>query len=181
MKRKHILLFLTACLLLYASDMFAAGLIALALVFQMNLLFFEIPLTKSSQLAAFKLFFFSVPIFFFLGAVHSFLYIYSRDAAWLFLFFAICITYCLFFLVHFLTFFTFKFFVQSQYKISVALQAALMEIRHKKRDLLVQACGIFILSLVPVINTEWKIIFAVTVFQLYLFRYQLKRVFGFSR
>jgi len=180
MKRRHILLFLISCLLLYIGDIFASGLIALALIFQMNLLFFEIPLTKISQLAALKLFFFSIPIFFFLGGIHSFLFVYARDSQWLFLLFSIFIGYCLFFVANFLCFFTFKFLLQNQFKVAIAVQDAVANVRHKKRDLFMQTSFLFILSLVPFLNTEWKIIFSLMAYQLYSFRHQLKRVFGFS-
>lgn len=181
MKRRHILLFLISCLLLYVGDIFASGLIALALIFQMNLLFFDIPLTKTSQVAAFKLFLFSIPIFFFLGGIHSFLFVYARDSQWLFLLFSIFIGYCLFFIAHFLCFFVFNFLPQNQFKISIALQEAVAQVRLKKKDLLLQTSFLFILSLVPFLNTEWKIIFALMVYQLYSFRHQWKQVFGFSR
>lgn len=178
MKRKHIYLFIISCLLLYISDVFASGLIALALIFQMNLLFQAIPLTKTSQIAAVKLFFFSIPIFFFLGAIHSFIFVYFSDANWLFMIFSILIAYGLFFLVNFFCFFVFQYLEHSQFKITLALQVAANDIRHKKRSLLLQTSILFILSLVPFLNTEWKIIFAIMAYQLYSFRLQLKQVFG---
>lgn len=181
MKRKHVLLFLISCLLLYIGDVFASGLIALALIFQMNLLFQNIPLTKASQLAAIKLFFFSVPIFFFLGGIHSFMFVYFQDSNWLFLLVAAFVAYGLFFLVNFFCFFTFNYLEQNQFKISLAIQNAVNEIHHKKRGLLIQTSFLFILSLVPLLNTEWKIIFAIMVYQLYSSRQRLKQAFGSSR
>lgn len=153
---------------------------ALALIFQMNLLFQNIPLTKDSQRAAIKLFFFSVPIFFFLGAIHSFIFVYFKNAHWLFLFFSIIITFGLFFLVSFFSFFAFGYLEQSQYKVIASLQAATNDIPHKKKGLLLQTFFLFIVSLVPFLNTEWKIIFSLMAYQLYSSRKHLKQVFGFS-
>ena len=174
MKRKHILLFLVSCLLLYIGDVFASGLIALALIFQMNLLFQNIHLNKASQIAAFKL-------FFFLGAIHSFLFVYFQDSNWFFLLIASVIAYGLFFVVNFFCFFVFHYLEQNQFKITASLQNALNDIHNKKRGLFIQTSCLFVLSLVPFLNTEWKIIFALMAYQLYSSRQQLKQVFGFSR
>lgn len=158
--------------------MLAAGLIALFLIFQMNILFNQIELTKNSQLAALKLFLFSVPIFFFLGGIHSFLWIYLQEERWLFFLCALFICLCLFFLVNFLSFFSFCYLTQAHFKISPALQAAANDIKFKNKDLLTQTFILFVLSLVPWVNTEWKIIFSLMAYQLYSFRFQMKQVFG---
>jgi hypothetical protein len=181
MKRKHILLFLVSCLLLYIGDIFASGLIALALIFQMNLLFQDIPLTKASQVAAFKLFLFSIPLFFFLGAIHSFIFVYFHDSNWPFLLAAIFIAYSLFFVVNFFSFFVFHYLEKNQFKITAAIQNAMNDIHKNKRGLLTQTTCLFILSLIPFLNTEWKIIFSLMAYRLYLSRQHLKQVFDSSR
>lgn len=181
MKRKHLLLFIISILLLCISDMFAAGLIALALIFQMNILFYQIPLTQASQLAAFKLFLFSIPVYFFLGGIHSFISVYALSGQWLFLIFAISIAFCLFFIANFLSFFCFHYLEANNYQISIAIQKAISDIHRKKKDLLWQTSFLFVVSLVPFLNTEWKIVFALMVMQLYSHRHQLKLVFGSSR
>lgn len=180
MKRQHTLLFIISLVLLCMSDVFASGLIALALIFQMNLLYYQIPLTKTSQWSAFKLFLFSVPVFFFLGGIHSFVSVYAASAQWLFLIFSVFIVFCLFFLANFLCFFCFEYLTQSQFQISTAIQKAISEVHQKKRGLLLQTSILFFLSSMPFLNTEWKIIFALTALQFYLNRQKLKLVFGFS-
>ncbi len=180
MKRKHILLFLASNLLLYLGDVFASGLIALALIFQMNILFKRIPLTKASQIGAIKLYLLSIPVFFFLGAIHSFLFVYFHDSNWLFLIFAAFVAYGLFFLVNFFCFFAFEFLEKNNFQIMTTLQDAANDIQNKKRGLFIQTSYLFVLSLVPFINTEWKIIFSLMVYQLYSSRQYLKQVFGFS-
>lgn len=179
MKSKHILLFIVSCALLYISDFFAGSLIALALLYQLNLLYKQIPLTKQSQIAAFKLFICAIPLFFFFGAIHSFISLYFAEAQWLFLIFAFIVCYFLCFLVYFFTFFVFKFLVASQFNISATYQTAFMEIKNEKKDLFLQTFFILIFSFVPYLTTEWKIIFSLTVIQAYLHRSQLKQVVGF--
>lgn len=179
MKLRHLLLFLASCVLLYVSDMFAGSLIAIALIFQLNLLYKNIRLSKTSQLAALKLFVCSIPLFFFLGGIHSFVSVYFSDAQWLYFVFALTITYFLCFLANFFCFYVFNFLSQSHFNISGAYQAAFMSIKNEKKDLFAQTFIILILSFIPYLPTEWKIIFSLTVTQLYLHRFQLKLVGGF--
>ena len=179
MKRKHLLLFIVCCVLIYVSELFAGALIAVALIFQMNLLFEGIVLTKQSQITAFKLFFLSAPLFFFLGGIHSFISLYFKDGQWLYLLFALVITFFLFFLVNFFCFFVFRFLETSHFNISVAYQKAFIQIKNAKKGLFAQTFFLLVLSFVPYLTSEWKIIFSLMAFQLYRHRLQLKPVFGF--
>ncbi len=179
MKRKHLLLFIICCILIYISELFAGALIAVALIYQMNLLFEGIVLSRQSQIAAFKLFLCSTPLFFFLGGIHSFISLYYKEGQWLYLTFALVITYFLFFLVNFFCFFVFRFLEASQFKISVTYQKAFNDIHIVKKELLSQTFVLLILSFVPYLSSEWKIIFSLMAFQVYRHRLQLKPVFGF--
>jgi hypothetical protein len=179
MKRKHILLFIAACVLLCISDLMAGSLIALALVFQMNLLYFEIPLTKTSQLTAVKMFFFTLPLFFFLGAIQSFVTLYFREGQWFLFSSAFILSYFLFFLVNFFSFFAFQYLKENEFNLAATYQMAFMKIRDKKKDLLSQTFILVFLSFVPYLTSDWKIIFSLTAFQLYDHRQRLKPVFGF--
>ncbi len=179
MKSKHLLLFLVTCLLLYLSDIFAGSLIALALIFQLNLLYCCIPLTQKSQVTAFKMFACTIPLFLFLGGIHSFVLLYLAEEQWLFFIFAISITYFLCFLVDFFCFFTFSYLITNQFNISATYQAAFMEVKKNKKALFLQSFLILAFTFIPYLATEWKIIFSLTVFQIYFHRTQLKQGFGF--
>ncbi len=178
MKRAQVLLFLVCCVLLFVGDVFAGSLIALGLLFQLNILFEKIPLTKKSQLAALKLFLFSTPLFFFLGAIHSFVSLYFRESQWVFLLFALIITYSLFFLVNLCCFSVYAYLVESHFNISLAYQSSFMNIKNAKKGLFKQTFFLLVLSLIPILTSDWKIVFALTVFQLFRHRLQLKPVFG---
>jgi hypothetical protein len=177
MKLKHIILFFLSCVLLNLSDIYAGPLIALALLFQMNILIFQIPLTKQSQIAAFKLFLCSVPLFFFFGGIHSFVTLYFDEHQWLYFFFASIVTYFLSFVAVFISSFVFEFLQQGEYNINLIYQYAFNEIKNRKKTLFMQSLFVFILSVIPIGNSDWKIIFSLVVTQFYFQRSRLKQVF----
>ena len=133
MKSRHFLLFLASCTLLYLSDLFAGSLIAIAIIFQFNLLYKNVPLTRISQWTAFKLFICAIPLFFFLGGIHSFVSLYFNEGQWLYLTFALTITCFLCFLANFFSFFVFNYLLEGRFNISIIYQTAFMNIKHKKK------------------------------------------------
>lgn len=178
MKKKHILLFLMACVFLYISQLFAASLIALGLLYQMNLLFENLPITKASQIAAFKFFLIAIPQFFFFGGIHAFVTLYWNEKQWLFFIFALVTAYSLSFLVFFFFFLVFRYLEQNDFNTSATYQAAFMQIKNEKKGMFVKSLFLLLLSFIPPLPADWKIIFSLMVLQLYFHRSQMKRVFG---
>jgi hypothetical protein len=161
------------------SDLFAGSLIALALLFQMNLLFESISLSKKSQLTAFYLFMCAIPLYFFLGGVHSFIILYFNESQWLFLFITLTISFALCFVANFFTFFIFKYIEANQFQLSAIYLSAFQDIKKNKKNLFYKTFLILIFSFIPYLNSDWKIIFALTATQFVYHRPKLKQAFGF--
>ncbi len=177
MKSKHVVLFLLSCVLLYISDIYGSSLIALALFFQVNLLLLKIPFTKKTQIIALQLFVCSIPLFLFLGGIHSFLFLYYNEGQWLFFLFACIISFSLCLVAHFLSLFVFNNVKIETNHLAQVYQNSFNEIKNHKKEILLQTVCIFILTFIPVINSDWKIIFGLTATQLYLRRKHLTQVF----
>ncbi len=168
MKLKHLLLFIISCAVLILSDLTAGPLIALAILFQLLLLANMIPLSKSAQIAAFKIFLFSLPTFLFWGGVHSFIQIYFFEGHWGFLMMAMVIALALCLIVSLQCILIFKFLAQAEFHVGAALQETFNSIQ-KNKGLLFKTTGlVFIFSMIPWLTTDWKLIFSVMATSLYL-------------
>ncbi len=174
MKLRHLLLFIVSCTVLIISELPFGSLIALALLYQIALLMNSIALTKSSQIAAFKLFLFSLPTFFFWGGIHSFVKIYLLEASWLYFLMATLVTFGLCLIVSLQAVLVFKHLKESNFNISSALQSTFNDIQKSKSQLFMTTGLLFVFSFVPFLLTDWKLIFAVTAIHLYLNWRQLK-------
>ncbi len=174
MKLSHLLLFILACAVLIISGLTAGSLLALAMLFQINLLINQISLTKISQIAALKLFLFSIPVFFFAGGIQSFVQIYFLEGQWSFLFMAASISVLLSGLIGLQAIISFRYLTEARFQVGTTLQLVFNDIKNKKTQLYKTTGLVFILSFVPWLSTDWKLIFAVLMTQIILNWAQLK-------
>ncbi len=82
------------------------------------------------------------------------------------------------FVLTFQMIFSMNFLVQAEFNISAAIQTAFNEIRNHYTELLKTTGLIFVLSFIPLLHEDWKLVFALTATLAYLNRSQLKRAFG---
>ncbi|MBC7742327.1 MAG: hypothetical protein H7061_09020 [Bdellovibrionaceae bacterium] len=174
MKLRHLVLFIISCGILIISEFPAGSLVALAMLFQLNLLLNRIPLTKNSQWAAFRLFLFSIPVFFFWGGIHSFTQIYLSEGQIIFFVMALLVSLMLSALVALQAVLAFHYLLEAQFKVGVALQFLFNDIKNKKNQLFKTTGLVFLFSYVPLLSTDWKLIFAVLTTQIILNWVQLK-------
>lgn len=168
MKLRHLVLFIISCAVLILSDLPAGSLVALAVLYQLALLMNAIPLSKASQIAALKLFVFSLPTFFFWGGIHSFITIYLREGSWLHFSVATLVTLALCLIISLQTILVYKHLEDSNFLINSALQKTFNDI-HKSKGPLFKTTGLlFIFSFIPWFSTDWKLIISVTATHLYL-------------
>lgn len=168
LKLRHLCLFAVACITLILGNFPGGSLLAMAALLQLNLLICGISLSKSSQIAAFKLFLYSIPVLFFWAGAHSFIEIYLKEASYSFGAMATVISLGLSFLIYFQVIFVFKHLELNHFNVGGAIQAALGDIKNKRAHLLKWSLILFILTLVPGLTSDWKLIFAVLVTQLSL-------------
>lgn len=175
LKLRHLLLFVVACLILMMSQLPGGALIAMCALMQMNLLVYNIELTKKSQLAALKLFLISIPLFFFWGGIHSFVTIYAKEQQYVYFAMALIVTAGLSFLLALQTIFPYWYLKANDFEAIATLQNVFNEIKNKKGDFVKITLILFILSFIPWFRTEWKLIFATMATHLFLHRGQLKK------
>ncbi len=168
LKLRHLILFLLAALVLILAGTPGGALLAMAVLMQMALLFNGIPLTKKSQLAALKAFLLAAPVMFFWAGAHSFVEIYLRESALLFAAMAAMISLSLCFIINFQVIFVYKYLEAAEFAVNAALQAAFNDIKNKRAAMLQASLALFLLTLIPVFSSDWKLVFAVMVLQLYL-------------
>jgi hypothetical protein len=178
LKSRHIYLYLVACLVLAASKVSGLSLLAIAVLLQILILLQNKPLTKKAQWAQLKLFFLTVPSFFFWGGAHSFVFIYLREGSILFAFMAAGISLSLSLLIAYQLIFCQQFLEKNDYSVTIALGEAFNEIRNKKGQLFSSTGLIFLFSFVPYLTTDWKLVFALTATLFYQHRLQLKTAFS---
>jgi hypothetical protein len=177
LKSRQVLLYIAACAGLYISELPGGSLLAIAVLMQMTLLLKQFNFSRRSQIAMFKLFLFSVPLFFFWGATHSFITIYLKEGLYFMAFSAAVLNASLTFVLTFQLVFTMNYLVVAEYHINGALQNAFNEIKNHLSDLVKTTALIFVLSFVPVLHEDWKMVFALTATLAYLNRSQLKLAF----
>ena len=178
LKLRHIILFITADLILIISGLPGGALMAMAVLMQLALLFNGIPLTKQSQLAALKLFLISVPTLFFWAGAHSFVDIYIRESSFLFMAMAAFISLSLCFIINFQIIFSYNYLQKNDFNVNACLQNAFNEIKNKRRDLLISSLALFVFTLVPWLAADWKLVFAITVTLAYLNFDSVKKAVG---
>lgn len=178
LKSRQILLYLIACIVVYTSGLPGGSLLAIAALMQIALLLKGLEFSRRSQLAMFKLFLFSVPLFFFWGGIHSFISIYLAEGAPTMALSASVISLSLTFVLVFQLIFSMNYLVEAEFNVTGAIQNAFNEIKNHYSDLLKTTAIVFVLSLVPWLHEDWKLVFALTVTLGYLNWSQLKLAFS---
>lgn len=177
LKSRQVLLYIAACTGLYISGLPGGSLLAIAVLMQMTLLLKGFEFTRRSQMAMFKLFLFSVPLFFFWGATHSFVTIYLHEGVYFMALSAAVLTASLTFVLVFQLIFAMNYLAAAEFHVNGALQNAFNEIKNHLSELVKATALIFVLSFVPVLHEDWKMVFALTATLAYLNRSQLKQAF----
>lgn len=168
LKLRHLILFLVAAIVLILSGTPGGALLAMAVLLQLCLLINGITLTKKSQWAAFRLFLLAAPVLFFWAGAHSFVEIYLHESSYLFSSMAVMISLSLCFIINFQIVFVYKYLAASDFAVNAALQNAFNDIKEKRTALVQSALILFLLTLIPLLSADWKLVFAVMGLQLYL-------------
>lgn len=178
LKLRQVLLYIAACIGLYISGLPGGSLLAIAVLMQMTLLLKGFELTRRSQIAMFKLFLFSVPLFLFWGATHSFVTIYLHEGVYFMALSAAVLTASLTFVLAFQLIFAMDYLTVAEFHVNGALQHAFNEIKNHLFNLAKLTLIIFVLSFVPLLHEDWKMVFSLTVTLAYLNWSQLKLAFA---
>lgn len=178
LKLRHIVLFVFACSILIYAGTPGGALIAMASMMQLALLIYNVELIPQSQWAAFKLFLLAIPTFIFWGAVQAFTMIYIKEAQYLFCFMTLLITFALSFILCLQVIFPYKHLKTNHYELIAALQGTFNNLKYEKTAFIKTTLLLFVLSWVPFISSDWKLIFSLTVIHLISNPLQTKRVFS---
>ena len=178
MKLRHITLFLLASATLITADLPGSSLLAFCLWLQINSLFKYNLISKSSQLWALKLFLITVPFLLFWGSTHSFLFIYATEQNWIFFLMALVLNFCLCLIASICYLFTFEVALKTNFQVIESLNQAWILIKEKKLDFFKYSGILFLFTLIPRLEADWKIVFAIMATHLFLNRHQLKQVFA---
>ncbi len=178
MKSRHLILFIIACATLIVADLPGGSLLALIAWLQVNTLFTQTSFDKNSQLWAIKLFFASLPFVLFWGSIHSFVFIYGKEENWIFFLMALTLSACLCFAGTIFYLFTFEVADNANFKLIASISQSWITAKEKKISFFKCSSVLFILTLVPVLRADWKIVFAVMATHLFLNRSRLKPVFA---
>ena len=119
----------------------------------------------------------SIPLFFFWGGTHAFVKIYLTELQYLYFGMALAITLFLNLLLSFQVVYVYDFLKKNDYDLIVSLHSAFVKLKTEKRRFFKISTLLFFSSFVPWVQTDWKLIFALTVTHLYLNLPQLKKVF----
>lgn len=176
MKLRHFLLFFIASITLIAANFPGASLLGVLVWLQVNTLLTQ-SFNKSSQIWALKLFIISVPMLLFWGSIHSFFFIYLKEQNWLFFFMTFALNCCLSIIAAVYFFFTFESVKNCNYRLIATLDTSWTECKKNKAHFFKISLIVFTFSLVPFLNPEWKIVFAIMATHLYLNRSRLQQVF----
>lgn len=174
LKSRQLVLFILASAVLIYSKLSGGSLIAMAVLLQMALLIHKIPLTKKSQMAAFKLFLLSIPLFWFWGAIHSFTWIYLKEKQFLYFISAASVNLLLCFLISYQIVFPFRYLQQADFNINRSLQQTFRFLKSNSKTYLKTSVLIFIVSFTPGLGADWQLVLSVMVIFLYLNWSQLK-------
>lgn len=175
LKLRHVLLYGIVCLVLWAADIGGLSLLAILSLLQLSVLLQSMTFSKQAQLAELKLFFISLPAIFFWGAMHSFTQIYLKEASLALALMSILVNICVTLVVGFQLVFSQPYLEQNNFQVLSALASAFNDIRKKKLTLLKIAGLLFILSFVPLLEVDWKIVFSLTATFFWLNRSQTRK------
>lgn len=175
LKLRHLILFIIACSVLICAGTPGGALLAVGTLMQLALLIYGLEISRKSQLGVLKLFLVSIPLFVFWGGIHSFVTIYLREKQFLFLTMSLTVLLALSFLISFQVVFSYFFLKDNNYELIATLQASFNSIKERRYYFLKITCGIFALSFMPWLSSDWKLVFALTVTHLSLNRAQLKK------
>ncbi len=178
MKLRHLILFIVACALLIGGRLPGGPLLALLAWLQINILLTQSNFSKASQTWGLMLFLVTIPLVLIWGACHSFLWIYFNEQSWFLFMMSISITFCLCVLASIYFILAFETAATNGYKILKSLTAAFNEIPIKKPLLFKSSGLLFLFSLIPILSSDWKIVFAIMATHLYLSRQRLMQVFA---
>lgn len=178
LKIRHLALYLTACILLIISGLSGGALLGLAAGLQVCVLLWGIEFSRRSQWAALKLFLVSIPSLLIWGGAHSFTLIYLKEHQITLFLMALLLTILLSVLINFFLVFSFFYLAENQYAVSMTLQVSLHNIKNKRTAFLSQSLILFLLSFVPILTTDWKLVFAVMGTHFYLQSQKLKMAFS---
>lgn len=176
MKLRHIILFLIASATLMAADLAGASILAFCLWLQINTLFKNNLISKNSQLWALKIFLLTVPFLFFWGSTHSFLFIYASEQNWPFLLMATSLNFCLCLIGTVCYILTFEAASTANFKVIDSFQQAWILAKNKKIEFFRYSALLFVFTLIPLFNADWKIVFGIMATHLFLDRHRLKLV-----
>lgn len=160
LKSKQILLFILACAILLVSNVAGGALLGLAVLMQLSILIQQIPFTKQSQLAFFKLFLISLPVTFLWGGAHSFVFIYLKQGAWLPALMAFSLSFTLVLILNFQLLYSNQFLEKNNFEVIRSLSDAFNEIKNNNRRFFKTAGLIFLFSFIPWGPDDWKLVFA---------------------
>jgi hypothetical protein len=176
LKIRHIGLYLAACLILGLTKVSGLSLLAIASLLQISVLLQGFPFTKKAQMAELKLFLITIPAFFFWGAMHSFTYIYVKEASAILAVMAILVSFMISLFITFQLIFSQQFLEKNDFDVLPALSDAFNQIRNEKSRLLKTAGLVYIFSFVPVLPIDWKLVFSLTAILFWLHRSKLMKV-----
>ena len=180
LKSKQILLFILACAILLVSKVAGGALLALAALMQLSILIQQIPFTKKSQLAFFKLFLISLPVTFLWGGAHSFVFIYLKQGSWLPAIMAFSLSLTLILILNFQLLYSNQFLEKNNFEVIRSLNDAFNEIKNNNRRFFKTAGLIFMFSFLPWGPDDWKLVFALTATLVVLNPQTLKKAFSRS-
>jgi hypothetical protein len=180
LKSKQILLYILACAILLISKVAGGALLALATLMQLSILIQQIPFTKQSQLAFFKLFLITLPVTFLWGGAHSFVFIYLKQGSWLQAIMAFSLSFTLILVLNFQLLYSNQFLEKNNFQVIRSLNDAFNEIKNNTRRFFKTAGLIFMFSFFPWGPDDWKLVFALTATLVVLNPLTLKKAFSRS-
>ena len=180
LKSKQIILFILACATLLISNVAGGALLGLAVLMQLSILIQQIPFTKLSQMAFFKLFLISLPAIFLWGGAHSFVFIYIKQGAWLSAVMAFSLSFVLVLILNFQLLYSNHFLEKNNFEVIRSLNEAFNEIKNNNRRFFKTAGLIFVFSFFPWGPDDWKLVFALMATLAVLNRQTLMKAFSRS-
>lgn len=174
--KKIIVLFLILSVILLASGFSAGGLIALALWLQVYLKLIPVQLTRNSQVWAFKVFLCAIPLLLFWGSVHSFVILHFQEQHWLFFMLSFILDAMLIALGNIQIVWLFQVAEISDFKLDQSFKKIIPFVRFNQKYFYISSLILFVLSFLPIVSIEWKILFALIATQLTIFHFPLKPV-----
>lgn len=178
LKSRQIILYLFACFILLLSGLAGGSLLAIGLLLQILILLKGLPFTARTQWGLFRLLLISLPLLLFWGGAHSFMMIYMQEGSWAMALLAIGLSMALSLILGFQLIHSISYIEETGFQVLPGLQAAFNDIRTHHRTITKNSLALFVLSFVPWLPVEWKLVFALTVMYFYLNFQALKKAFS---